>query len=207
MSAPASSSFSNFLRRPELWVFLGALAARLWVLMQFADSPHFGVQGGDTKFYHDWALRILHGQWTDHHAFYGLPGYAFLLAGLYAVFGVEPFAVVAVQCVLEAFTALLIFSLARQVVEVEREKTWATAVGAVAALGWICFIPAQALAVILMPTSWLVAAYWGCVWLVLRWRRGEAVWRWAGLGVAIGAVGVLVATVLFVLALPLVADC
>src|SRR5215218_10398860 len=114
---PGASRISGLLRRPELWVFVVALAARLIVLLQFVDSPHFGVQGGDSKFYHDWALRILHGQWTDHHAFYGLPGYAYLLAGLYAVFGAEPFVPIALQAVLEALTAVLTYTFARRIAQ------------------------------------------------------------------------------------------
>ena len=194
MPAPGASRLSSFLRRPEVWVFLVALAARLWVLGQFSESPHFGVQGGDSKFYHDWALRILRGEWTDHHAFYGLPGYAFLLAGIYALSGVEPFSVIGLQCVLEAGTALVIFILARGVIEAEREPRGGIAAGALAALGWVCYIPAQTFSVILMPTSWLVAAYWACAWWALRLRRGPAVWPWSAMGVAIGAVAMLVAS-------------
>src|SRR3954466_14223455 len=72
-------------QRPPAIVFGVALLARLAVLFLFSSSPHFGVQPGDMRFYHEWALRILAGQWTDHHAFYGLPGYAFFLAGIYKV--------------------------------------------------------------------------------------------------------------------------
>ena len=101
-ASPSPSRVSTFLRRPELAVFLVALAVRFLALMRFQESPFFETQGGDSKFYHEWALRILHGQWTDHHAFYGLPGYAYLLAGLYGVFGVDPFVPAALQAVAEA---------------------------------------------------------------------------------------------------------
>ncbi len=42
-------------------------------------------------FYNAWALRILRGEWTNHYAFYGLPGYPYLLAGIYKAFGYSPF--------------------------------------------------------------------------------------------------------------------
>src|ERR1700761_9091749 len=90
-------------------VFVFCLAARLFVLSSFVYSPHFGVQGGDSQFYHAWALRILQGQWTDHHAFYGLPGYAFVLAGFYEVFGIHVLPVALAQCLLDAGTGTLIF--------------------------------------------------------------------------------------------------
>jgi tetratricopeptide (TPR) repeat protein len=213
MSAPPAappSRLSRFLRRPELWVFLVALLARLVVLLSFSESPHFGVQGGDSKFYHDWALRILHGQWTDHHAFYGLPGYAYLLAALYALFGVEPFVPIALQAGLDAITAVLTFVFARRIADAsplaQRSPKAPALIGAGAALGWILFVPAQSFALVLMPTSWLVAAYWGGLWLILRLRKSSTVFGWAALGVGIGAVAMLVATILFLLPLALAAN-
>ena len=62
-------------------------------------------------FYNDWALRILHGQWTDHLAFYGLPLYAYLLAGIYKICGYTPFVPGVIQAALDAGTAVLIFRI------------------------------------------------------------------------------------------------
>jgi 4-amino-4-deoxy-L-arabinose transferase-like glycosyltransferase len=191
-------------------MFLVALVARLTVLLRFTDSPHFGVQGGDSQFYHAWALRILDGQWTDHRAFYGLPGYAWLLAGFYALFGVEPFAVIAAQSVVEAVTALLVFGFTRRLAGTAGGPAWgAPAAGAVAALGYICFIPAQAFAAILMPTVWVVAAYWGGLWTILRLREDRTArwWPWPVLGAGIGAFAMMVATIFFLIPLALVAAC
>lgn len=211
-ASPAAppSRLAHLLRRPELWVFVVALLARLAVLLSFSESPHFGVQGGDSKFYHDWALRILHGQWTDHHAFYGLPGYAYLLAAFYALFGVEPFVPIAVQAVLDSITAVLTFVFARRITEAsplaQRTPHAPALVGAAAALGWIFFIPAQSFAVVLMPTTWLVTAYWSGVWLILRLRKSGTVYGWAAIGVGVGAVAMLVATIFFLLPLALIAN-
>src|SRR5580704_6147938 len=72
---------------PVAWVFIVAFAIRLTVLSWFFKSPYFLPDSGDMKFYNDWALRILHGQWTDHQAFYGLPGYPFFLAIIYGIVG------------------------------------------------------------------------------------------------------------------------
>jgi hypothetical protein len=70
-----------------------------------------------------------------------------------------------------------------------------------AALGWLCFVPAQAYAFILMPTIWLVAAYWFCVWVIVRRRNEGAVWPWIGLGLLVGVTAMLVATILFLVPL------
>jgi hypothetical protein len=63
------------------------------------------------------------------------------------------------------------------------------------------------LLVILMPTIWLVAAYWGCISVVAVRTRGGAVRPWLWIGVFTGAVAVLVATILFLLPLYLAAIC
>lgn len=194
---------------PALWIFLAAFALRLPALIHFAASPYFLPVDGDMKFYNDWALRILHGQWTDHQAFYGLPGYAFFLACIYFVAGFSPFLVGLLQTAAEAATSVLIFEIAKEAfrlpagteIENRGRRTRPQIVGALAALGWVFFQPAQAFSVVLMPTSWLVLAFWGCVWRVLK-IRGPSVWRpWLWMGLVIGGVAMMVATIFFLIPL------
>jgi tetratricopeptide (TPR) repeat protein len=161
------------------------------------------------KFYNDWALRIMHGQFTDGHAFYGLPGYAWCLAGLYSVFGVNPFPVGLLQCAFDALTAVLIYRIGSRVFAGEAtetlsfKKNHANLIGLGAALAWICFLPAQTFSMILMPTSWLLVVFWGLVWWLMN-VRAPSVWRpWLLMGAGIGAMSMLVATVLFLLPLAL----
>lgn len=180
------------LAYPALCVFAAALFVRLAVLALFSTSPHFGVQSGDMRFYHDWAVRILQGEWTDHHAFYGLPGYAFLMAGVYKVFGVHPGVMLTLQSLADACTALLVFRLARAVI-----PTYPRALAALAALGWILFIPAQTFSAVLMPTVLAAACYWFCVDRALQTKMLGAPWRWLGLGALVGLTATCVATVLF----------
>ena len=61
--------------------------------------------------YNDWARHILRGQLTDHLAFYGLPGYAYLLAFLYRIFGYNPFVPALFQAVLDATIGVFIYQL------------------------------------------------------------------------------------------------
>ena len=173
---------------------------RLLSLLQFSDSPDFIPSGSDTGFYNDWALRILHGQWTDGKAFYGLPGYAYLLALLYSVTGASPWTPGFLQCGLDALTAVLIAQIALKVWNNDNPLiSWGIAL--TAALGWMFFLPAQTFAIILMPTSWMVAAFWGLVWWILQ-TNAQTTWRtWLGMGLFLGAISMLVATGLMLLPL------
>ena len=194
-------------------VFVLAFAIRLLVLIQFSHSPHFVPDGDDMKFYSDWALRIMHGQWTDHKAFYGLPGYAFCLAAIYKVSGgLDPFAAGLLQALMDAGVATLLYLIARTVfapTAEEKDDRLAAArplvIGCGAALGWMCFAPAQAFSIILMPTIWAVLAYYLCVWWAVKTQRSSW-WRpWFGLGVFAGVIAMLVATILFAVPLLLTA--
>lgn len=187
-------------------VFAGAVVLRLVVLFRFTDSPLFLPHRGDMQFYHDWAQRILRGQWTDHHAFYGLPLYAYLLAALYKFGGVNPFIPGFLQALLEGGTAVLLLKLGRLLfLNFETHGRWrGECIGLVAALGWICFLPAQAYSVILMPAAWLVFVFWLVVWQIVS-RDTASLGLCFALGCLIGFAAMGIATVLFLLPLLLVA--
>ena len=195
------------------WIFLLAFAIRLLVLIHFSNSPHFIPYGDDMKFYSDWALRITHGQWTDHKAFYGLPGYAFCLAAIYKVSGgLDPFAAGFLQALMDAGIAALLYKIARAVFAPSEEETGeplASArphvIGLGAALMWMFFTPAQAFSMILMPTIWLVLSYYTCVWWAVKTQRSSWWNPWLALGVFAGVVAMLVATILFAVPLLLTA--
>src|SRR5579862_1265953 len=181
---------------PALLVFALVLFARLLVLARFSHSAYFLPESEDMKFYNDWALRLMKGTF-DYHAFYGLPGYAYFLAGIYSVAGYNPFAVGLLQCVSEALVGVLIFQLANTVFDAPRAP--GKIIGAIAATGWVFFLPAQTFSIVLMPTTWLVLAYWALVfWLVKT--RGASCWNpWFWMGLATGVVAMMVATILFLL--------
>ena len=180
------------------WVFLFAFAVRLLVLIGMIDSPLFLPSSGDMRFYCDWGLKIAAGHWTDGRAFYGLPGYPFFLGAVFWLAGFNPFVVGLLQAFSEAGIAALIFEMGRAAVPGRKGNV----VGALAALGWIFYQPAQAFSAVLMPTTWLVLAFWGIVWWAMR-TRSESVWRpWLGMGVLTGFVAMTVATILFVIPLP-----
>jgi Flp pilus assembly protein TadD len=201
-------------------LFVGILLLRLFALARLSASPFLLPPRGDMYFYNDWAQRILHGDLSDHLAFYGLPGYPYLLAFLYKIFGYNPFIPGFLQVLLDSGTALLIYRITLRVLPKEERLSLTTpsigtwrfvlvregeAVAALAALGWAFFVPTQAYSVILMPTAWFVFAFWFVVWRIVR---KDAAPNWKEcllLGLLIGITATAVATILFLVPLVLAA--
>ncbi len=182
-----------------LLVLLG-FCVQLGVLIRFSQSPDFLPQHDDMAFYSDWGLRIAKGQWSDGKAFYGLPGYAYVLGAFYAALGFDPFSVGLLQCVWFGAVAGVIYQLSLRSFSAH-PRTTARAIGIMAALGWIFCVPAQTFSVVLMPTVWAVLAYWACItWVVTRPAQTPLV-GWALLGAAMGLVSLMVATSLMLIPL------
>ena len=97
---------------PSHYLFAAVFLLRLIVLLRLTNSPFLLPNSGDMHFYNEWAQRILHGRVTEHHAFYGLPLYPYLMACLYALFGYSPFIPGFLQAILDGGTAVLIYKLA-----------------------------------------------------------------------------------------------
>jgi tetratricopeptide (TPR) repeat protein len=188
---------SQIRSSPFFAVWLLVFVTRLVLLGRFVESPDFLPNGDDMKFYHDWGRRILAGQWTDGQAFYGLPGYAYALAIIYKIGGVNPYSIGLLQCALDACTALFILRIGDRVFRRE--------VGLLAAFGWLAFTPAQAFTIILMPTSLVIAAFWGLVWWLVKTESAPPWHVWLRMGLLAGFVAMFVATILMLLPLVLVA--
>jgi hypothetical protein len=196
-------------------IFALVFLLRLFVLARLSSSPFLLPTRGDMHFYNNWAQRILHGEITEHAAFYGLPGYAYLLALLYKILGYNPFVPGLLQAGLDAGIAVVIYRLAPQALSttetvnltspnlVGRSTTpnQARIVGAVAALGWAFFVPAQAYAVILMPTVWFVFVFWWAVWRMVQSDRAPGGKECFPLGLLIGVTAMGVATILVLIPL------
>ena len=208
MPPPFLKSASRF--SPALALFALTFAVRLLVLVRFSHSIHFLPDSDDMKFYSEWALRIAHGEWTDGKAFYGLPGYAYVLAAIYTVTGgFNPFAAGLLQAGFEGLIAVLIYKIALLSFGNRKDEGGSGSrphlIGGAAALAWTCYLPAQTFSTILMPTVWLVLAFYGCVWWLLATDKATRWKPWLALGLATGVVAMLVATILFLVPLMLVA--
>jgi tetratricopeptide (TPR) repeat protein len=153
------------------------------------------------RFYDDWAQRILRGELTDHLAFYGLPLYAYLLAFIYRIVGYNPFVPGLLQAILDGATALLIYIITLRVFGRGRIPGQVKLIGLIAALAWAFFVPAQAYAAILMPTTWFVFVFWFVVWRIVRSDHAPSATECLLLGLLVGITAMGIATILFLLPL------
>jgi hypothetical protein len=190
---------------PSVCLFSFVLMLRVFALAKLTDSQFLLPSGGDMRFYNDWALRILRGQWTEHTAFYGLPLYAYLLAGIYKVCGYSPFVPGLLQAACDAGTAVLLYNLGNCIFAEAGANGVARyrgkIVGTVAAIGWAFFLPAQAYSIILMPTVWLVLVFWFVVWQIVSRRVIPHLWALLLMGGLIGFTAMGIATILFLVPL------
>jgi Tetratricopeptide repeat len=189
------------------YVFTFVFFIRLLALARLTSSPFLLPSSGDMHFYDDWARQILHGRFTDHFAFYGLPLYAYLLAFLYKIFGYSPFVPGFLQACLDAGTATLLYKIATRAFRADGEPsgTHANAIGILAAAGWAFFVPAQAYSVILMPTAWFVFVFWLLVWQIIKAEHAFNPLRCLAYGALIGITAMGIATILFLVPLLLAA--
>src|SRR5881398_46924 len=121
--------------------FLIVFLVRLWVLVGLTRSSLLLPTRSDMHFYNDWARDILQGQFTQPLAFYGLPGYAWLLAFFYKLFGENPFVPGLIQVGVDAGMAVLIYQICLRIfVSVRSTSSIASLdprfIGLSAALGW-----------------------------------------------------------------------
>ena len=188
---------------PGHLIFLGVFLLRLGAVLRLTHSSLLLPSRGDMHFYNDWAKDILHGQFSQHLAFYGLPGYAYLLAFLYKFFGENPFVPSFLQAGIEAGVAVLIYQICFRVLDSVASTLFVNTrlVGLFAALGWAFFAPAQAYSVVLMPTTWFVFVFWFVVWRIVRRTGAPGVAECFLLALLIGLTATAVATVLAVVPL------
>ena len=189
-----------FHLQPAHYVFAGVLLIRVVVLARLTLSPFLLPTRGDMHFYDDWARRIVSGQFTDHLAFYGLPGYAYLLAALYKLAGYGPFVPALLQALLDAGTAVLIYKISVAIFSGTGMRC-AQIAGLVAAGGWAFFVPAQTYAAILMPTVWLVFIFWLILWRIIRQKNAPGRCEALILGLLVGLTATAIATILFLIPL------
>jgi Tetratricopeptide repeat len=191
---------SLFHLRPAHYVFGGVLLIRVVVLARLTASPYLLPTRGDMHFYDDWAQRILNGQLTDHLAFYGLPGYAYLLAALYKIVGYGPFIPALLQALLDAGTAVLIYKVSVGIFSGTGLRR-AQIAGVLAAVGWAFFVPAQTYAVILMPTAWALFIFWLILWRIISRKNAPKGWEALILGLLVGLTATAIASILFLIPL------
>ena len=92
-------------------MLLGALLIRLFALSDFSHSIYGGFLIWDERVYQDWAMNILNGRHFVVHDFSPLPAY--LMAGVYLLFGINPDYVRAVNIIFGIITCFFIYCIGR----------------------------------------------------------------------------------------------
>jgi tetratricopeptide repeat protein len=192
--------FSRLRLQPAHYVFAAVLVVRILVLGRLAASAFLLPARGDMHFYDDWAQRIANGQLTDQHAFYGLPGYAYLLAGLYKLCGYNPYVPELLQAVLDAGTALLLYKICVALVP-QPNGGRGQIVGLIAAAAWAFCVPAQTYSAVLMPTAWFIFVFWFILWRIVKSESAPGWWEALLLGLLVGLTATAIATILFLIPL------
>ena len=192
--------FSRLRLQPAHYVFAAVLLVRLFVLGRLAGSAFLLPTRGDMHFYDGWAQKIVGGQLTDHHAFYGLPGYAYLLAGLYKLCGYNPYIPELLQSLLDAGTATLLYKISVALVPQSGGRR-GQIVGLMAAAAWAFCVPAQTYATVLMPTAWFIFVFWFILWRIIKSQTSPDWWEALLLGLLAGVTATAIATILFLIPL------
>jgi len=190
-----------------LCLFLGVFALRLWALTRLTHSALLLPTRGDMHFYNDWARQILYGQFAQPLAFYGLPGYPYLLAFLYKLLGQNPFVPGLLQAAVDAGIALLIYQISLKVFADcgSTSSNRARVIGLIGALGWAFFVPAQTYSIVLMPTAWFVFVFWFVVWRIVRSDNAPSAFEFFLSAFLVGLTATAIATILAVVPLILAA--
>jgi len=192
--------FSRLHLQPVHYAFAAVLLVRLFVLGRVAGSAFLLPTRGDMHFYDDWAQKVVGGQLTDHHAFYGLPGYAYLLAGLYKLCGYGPYVPELLQALLDAGTALLLYKISLALAPQPDGRRGQIA-GLMAAAAWAFCVPAQTYAAVLMPTAWFIFVFWFILWRIIKSQSAPDWWEALLLGLLVGLTATAIATILFLIPL------
>ena len=110
---PGSPGSEPWPARRWALLLLGlALALRLAHLATIARSPFLEHLGLDPLFHDEWGRRIASGEWVGTGLFYQDPLYAYFLGVVYAIFGHQRIAAVAIQLLLGTLVAPMLFAAA-----------------------------------------------------------------------------------------------
>lgn len=203
-SAPPAAARKR-LSRPRLLLgllLLAAAAVRLAYWLEVKDTHLFSVPLLDMSYYHEWAARIVAGDWGWGEPYWMGPLYPHLLAAVYALFGARPGPPQILQWLLTLLNVWLVWRIGRRAFALggatgERaEAAGLIAAALFAFYGLPVFYAGFLVMEVPLTTLWLLAT-WQALRAIERPRAG----RWLALGLLIGAAGVARGNVLLLLAL------
>lgn len=114
-----------------LAVFVFAFLLRFLYIYQFKGDISSQCLILDLKYYNDWAMSIVRGDWLGREVFEMTPLYAYFLAFLYKFITADLFNVRLIQIFIGSLSCVLVYAIAKDVLE---NKISAIVAGAVAAV-------------------------------------------------------------------------
>ena len=182
---PHSQRVSRTAKRSNddsrIWLFVAlalTFVIRLWFVLGMRDQPFstMGPQYMDSYYYHRWAIEIISGNFWGSDVFFLRPLYPYLLAAVYAVFGVHILPVQLLQTLLSVASCFLLYDATRRILG-RRPAIFASF--GFALTGILVFYTGALLYV--EVTVFLSLLF---LWLILI--AGNRLWLWIAAGVSFG---------------------
>lgn len=161
-------------------IYLVALGVRLGVWAEVFDHPTYQALVADMAGNHEFAVQVLDGT-LPPNTYYKAPGYSYFLAGVYAVFGVNPTAARIVQIVLTSLTPVLTFLIA--------QRLFGLGVGVISGLLACVFWTFVYFSTELLDAALACTLYMLLAWLLIV-LDDRPWWKWAACGVVLGLGGI-----------------
>lgn len=176
-----------------LAVLLAAGAAvRLFYFLQLKDTDLALVPLLDSQAYHDWAVRLVNGDWGWGETYWMGPLYPHLLALVYKLFGVGSQAILVFQLGLSLLNVWLVFLLARRL-------TRQSGTALLAATLFSFYGPPVFYAGMLLMATVVTTLYLLVAWQTVAATERPTLTSWIKLGLLVGLTGLARGNVLLLL--------
>jgi len=179
---PVSGLASRPILRDLAWLVPAAIVVRVIYLLQLASSPLVRHLVVDEAGYDRWARAIAGGEIVGATPFYQAPLYPYLLGTWYALFGVEPASVRALQAAAGIASAVLLYLVGRRV--------FGPTAGRIAGLGAALYGPFLFYEGMILKETWAILFTNLLILLLLVAMDRRAAW-WLPAGVALGLLALL----------------
>lgn len=183
-------------KRLLLAVLIFAAVVRLAFYLELKGTDLAAVPLLDSQTYHDWAARLVAGDWGWYQTYWMGPLYPHVLAVVYLVFGVGSQAALVLQLLLSWVNLILLYRLTRELLA-DQTRAGEVALVATALYGFYgapVFYAGNLLMATLVSTLMLVLAR-----QTIAAVKAPTVRSWFGLGVAVGLAGLARGNVLLLL--------
>jgi len=178
-----------------LSLLLFSAAVRMFFFFQLRGTDLAAVPLLDSEAYHEWALRLVAGDWGWNETYWMGPLYPHFLALVYLGFGVEGHAILLIQLGLSLLNVGLVFRMARALIPGDDGWIALAAAALYAFYGAAVFYAGTLLMATLVTTLYLVTGL-----LTVRAVRAPTPKNWLFLGLATGLTALARGNVLLLLA-------